>query len=120
MTAPSHAELPPAVRPGPAAWGQLILAEMRSVSRDTAGLIVPIGMPSLLMVTIGQSGATEPVAALDGMTVLEWYLLPSTLVMVMALVGVVNMPSFLAMYRKSGALKRLSVTPAHPLMVLVA
>lgn len=120
MTAPTGFELPPATRPGPTAWAHLVLAEMRSVSRDTAGLILPIGMPSLLMVTIGQSGASEPVAALDGMSVLEWYLLPSTLVMVMALVGVVNMPSFLAMYRKSGALKRLSVTPAHPLMVLVA
>lgn len=40
--------------------------------------------------------------------------------MVVALVGVVNMPSFLAAYRKYGVLKRLAVTPARPVTILLA
>jgi len=120
MSTPTASDLPPATRPGANAWAQMILAEMRMVIRDTAGLILPIGMPSLLMIMMGQGSANEPVDDLGGMTVLEWYLVPTTLVMVMTLVGVVNMPSFLAAYRKYGVLRRLGVTPAHPLMILVA
>jgi ABC-2 type transport system permease protein len=55
-----------------------------------------------------------------GRTVLDLYVLPLVLVMVLAFVGVLNMPSFLAYYRKSGILRRLAVTPASPLLVLLA
>lgn len=113
-------EMPTPTRPGPAAWWQLILAESRSVIRDTAGLIVPIGMPSLLIVTQGASYADEHVPGTGGRSIFEFSVLPLMLVMVVALVGVVNMPSFLAHYRHSGILKRLATTPAHPSMVLVA
>src|SRR5690606_35700941 len=55
-----------------------------------------------------------------GRTVLDLYVLPLVLVMVLAFVGVLNMPSFLAYYRKSGILRRLAVTPASPVLVLLA
>jgi ABC-2 type transport system permease protein len=42
------------------------------------------------------------------------------IVIVIATVGVVNMPSFLATYRKTGVLRRLAVTPLHPAAVLAA
>lgn len=48
------------------------------------------------------------------------FVLPLVLIMVIATIGVVNMPSFLAYYRRAGILRRLAVTPASPVMVLVA
>lgn len=46
--------------------------------------------------------------------------MPMMIAMVVALVGVVNMPSFVAAYRKYGVLKRLAVTPARPMAILLA
>lgn len=116
--------VPPAARPGIDAWARLTLTEAKIVVRDTAGMVIPIAMPVLIMV-MGSLGVTEEDRAhtasqYHGMSVLEGYIIPMTLAMVIALVGIVNMPSFLATYRRYGILRRLSVTPAHPLMVLVA
>lgn len=119
MTATGY-DIPRASRPGLHAWGQLILAEMKSVIRDTAGLIIPIGMPSLLLLTQGAAASQEILPGAGGRSVYEIYVMPLMLVMVVALVGVVNMPSFLAAYRRQGLLKRLAATPAHPSMVLFA
>lgn len=111
--------LPPARRLPAAAWGQMFLAEARMIIRDTSGLLLPIGMPLLLMVMNGMGDAAEEVLP-NGSAVMNAILLPLTVTMVMALVGVVNMPSFLAAYRKYGVLKGLAVTPARPLMILLA
>lgn len=111
--------LPPARRLPAAAWGQMFLAEARMVVRDTSGLIIPIGLPALLMVMNGiGDAATQRMP--DGSTVMNAVIMPLTITMVVALVGVVNMPSFLASYRKYGVLKRLAVTPARPTMILTA
>lgn len=117
-------QAPPPARPGIDAWARLTLTEGKIVARDTAGMVIPIVMPLLIMVMAGL-GVTEEDRALtasqyNGMSVLEGYVVPMTLAMVVALVGVVNMPSFLATYRRYGILRRLSATPAHPMMVLVA
>ncbi len=118
MTAPTAL---PAVRPGPRAWVALTLAEARMVARDTAGLVVPLGMPVLILVMNGiASGTDEVLPGSGGRTVLEVHVLPVTLTTVVAMVGVVNVPSFLAAYRRTGILRRLGVTPASPAMVLVA
>lgn len=114
----------PAARPGIDAWWRLTLTEGKLVARDTAGLVIPLGMPVLIMVMAGL-GITEEdraasAGAFNGMSVLEGYIVPLTLAMVVAITGMVNMPSFLATYRRYGILRRLSATPANPLMVLVA
>lgn len=114
---------PPAVastRPPAAAWGRLVLAEVRMVCRDPSGLVVPLAVPLLLLVMFGLSGAGTPVPGTGGLTVLDLYGAPIALMVVLASVGVINMPSFLATYRRTGVLKRLSVTPVHPSMVLLA
>lgn len=104
-------------------WLALTGAEMRMVVRDTAGLVIPVGLPMLILVMnglgVGDQGA-EVLPGTGGLTVFEVYVMPLVLTMVVATVGVVNMPSFLAHYRKAGVLKRLAVTPAHPAMVLAA
>ncbi len=106
--------------PGPRAWGQLLLAELRSVMRDTSGLVVPLGLPVLIMVMFGLQAADEVIPSLDGLTAFDVYVVPLCLTIVVATIGVINLPSFLAIYRKGGVLKRLSATPVHPAMVLVA
>jgi len=113
-------ELPPAHRPGPEAWKHMVLNEARMVIRDTAGLVVPIGIPMLIMVMNGLGASGEPVPELGGLSPMSAIMMPLTLAMVIALVSVVNMPSFLATYRKTRILRRLAVTPAHPTMVLLA
>lgn len=119
MTATGY-DIPRQKAPGVNAWAHLTMAELKSVVRDTAGLVVPIGMPSLFLIVQGFSASTETLPFAGGRSVLEVFVLPLMLVMVIALIGVVNMPSFLATYRKEGLLKRLAATPARPSMVLVA
>lgn len=105
-------------RPGVSAWMKLIVAEARMVVRDTAGLIIPLGMPLLIMVMQAPSASGATTAT--GHSALEFYVLPVVFAMVIATIAVINMPSFLATYRKTKILRRLAVTPASPAMVLVA
>jgi ABC-2 type transport system permease protein len=106
-------------RPGVRSWLTLVACEAKMVARDTAGLVVPVFLPLLILVMSAQSAGDQVVAA-DGITALEAYVLPLVLTMVLASIGVINMPSFLAYYRRTGILRRLAVTPASPAMVLVA
>ncbi|MET8052908.1 ABC transporter permease [Streptosporangium sp. NPDC005286] len=105
-------------RPGPRAWAGLLVCELKMVARDTAGLIVPIGLPMLILVMSASSAGRETIA--HGRTALDVHVLPLVFTMVVATTGIVNMPSFLAYYRRSGILRRLGVTPASPTLVLVA
>lgn len=107
-------------RPGPKAWLRLIQAEARMTARDTAGLIVPLGMPLLILVMQAISFDDLHQELAPDVTVLDYYLLPVVLTMVVTTIAVINMPSFLATYRKTKLLRRLAVTPASPAMVLVA
>jgi ABC-2 type transport system permease protein len=102
------------------AYALLTWTEAKLVARDVGGLVTPLLLPMLIMVMngLGSDGAPEP--RLGGLPVLDAYIVPSTLVMVVALIGVVNMPAALAAYRKYGVLRRLAVTPAHPVLVLAA
>ena len=128
MTTTSHAPTtrtgsatPSASGPGPRAWVALVAAEARMVVRDTAGLVMPFGMPLLILVMYGIGEATEIVVpGSGGRTAFDVFVVPVVLAIVVGIIGVVNMPSFLAAYRRTGVLKRLSVTPASPAMVLVA
>lgn len=105
-------------RPGARAWATLVTSEAKMVLRDTAGMIVPIALPLLIMVMSASGAAAETV---DGrITGLEAYVLPIVLAIVLGSIGMINMPGFLAYYRRTGILKRLAVTPASPLMVLTA
>lgn len=105
-------------RPGMRAMLRFIVCEARMVVRDTAGLIVPLGLPLLILLTSATAAGDQEIV--NGMTALDLFVLPLVLVMVIAAIGMINMPSFLAYYRRSGILRRLAVTPASPLMVLTA
>lgn len=105
-------------RPGAQAWLTLVVCEAKMVVRDTAGLVVPLVLPVLILLTSAGPAGDQIVAG--GRSALEVYVLPLVLTMVLATIGIINMPSFLAYYRRTGILRRLSATPASPAMVLVA
>ena len=116
--------VPAAARPRADAWGYLILSEGRLVARDTAGMIIPVVLPLLIMVmsSLGLADNEEArgLPEFGGLSPLEAIVIPITVAMIIAIVGIVNMPSFLATHRKTGVLRRLSTTPANPAMVLIA
>lgn len=105
-------------RPGAGSWLTLIRCEAKMVVRDTAGLVVPLGLPLLILVMNAAAAGDQEVAG--GRSALDLFVLPLVFTIVLATIGIVNMPSFLAYYRRSGVLRRLAVTPASPAMVLVA
>lgn len=105
-------------RPDVQSWLTLIGCEAKMVMRDTAGLIVPLGLPLLIMLTSASAAGDQVI--FNGLTAFDLFVMPLVLVMVMASISIINMPSFLAYYRRSGILRRLGVTPASPFMVLFA
>lgn len=105
-------------RPGADAWLTLTVSEAKMVVRDTAGLIVPLGLPLLILLMSASAAGDEVIAG--GYTALDLFVLPLVVTIVIATIGIINMPSFLAYYRRAGILRRLAVTPASPAMVLVA
>lgn len=115
----THTIAPPAHRPDLHAWLTLFVSEAKMVIRDTAGLVVPIALPLITVLTSATIARQETVGD-TGLTGIEAFVLPLVFAMVMAYIGILNMPSFLAYYRRTGILRRLSVTPASPAMVLVA
>ncbi|XPP26964.1 MAG: ABC transporter permease [Leucobacter sp.] len=106
-------------RPGPRAWGMLILSEAKSLVRDYASLLLPLGLPLLVLVTSASIASAEPIGD-TGFTAFEFFVLPIVLTMVFSYIGLLNMPTYLSYYRKSGILRRLGATPASPVMVLVS
>ncbi|MDO5663453.1 MAG: ABC transporter permease [Brachybacterium sp.] len=100
------------------AWAMLVLSEAKMVIRDYAGLIVPLALPVLILVSSAGMGGDQVLP--DGRTVLDVYIMPVVLAMIIAMVGIVNMPSFLSGYRKNGVLRQLAVTPISPFRVIAA
>ncbi|MFD0853227.1 ABC transporter permease, partial [Actinomadura adrarensis] len=102
------------------AWVMLTWTEGKLVVRDVAGMLIPLGLPMLIMVMNGLGADGRGAERYRGLPAMDAYIVPMTIVMVVAIIGMVNMPAVLAAYRRSGYLRRLSVTPANPMAVLVA
>ena len=119
-TTPTSTPFPPvrAHRPGLRSLLVMVRSEAKMVARDTAGMIIPFGLPLLILLTSASGAGAEVITA--GRTALDLFVMPLVVVMVLTMIGVLNMPSFLAYYRRAGILRRLAVTPASPLMVLAA
>lgn len=117
---PASAYSPPhrPYRPGLRSLLIMVRSEAKMVVRDPSGLIMPLGLPLLILLTSASAASQQVIVS--GRTALDLFVMPLVAVMVLAFIGVLNMPSFLAYYRRAGILRRLAVTPASPMMVLVA
>jgi ABC-2 type transport system permease protein len=94
--------------------------ELKLARRRPAGLIIAIGAPLVLLVTFGSIPATtRPQASLGGISFFDLYV-PSLLVFVLIVVGLMSTPQQMATYRQQGVLRRMSTTPVQPAWLLAA
>jgi ABC-2 type transport system permease protein len=102
------------------AFGLLVSTEVKLAWRRPIGLIIAVGVPLVLLVIFGSIPATtRPQAALGGISFFNLYV-PTLLVFVLIVVGLVGLPQQLATYRQLGVLRRMSTTPVPPSWLLAA
>jgi ABC-2 type transport system permease protein len=99
---------------------KLSLTELKLLSRERVRMALPIAIPVLLIVILGNVRSfRRPDAAFGGESVIDLY---TTIMVVMglALLALTNMPMIMADYRERGVLRRLQTTPIGPVRVLAA
>jgi ABC-2 type transport system permease protein len=102
------------------AFAKLLLNEARLAWRQPLGPALGLALPLLLLVICGAVPALHrPIKALGGVTYLT-LALPILMALVIAIIGIVGLPTPLVVYREQGILRRLSTTPAPPAWVLAA
>lgn len=98
----------------------LLRGEALATARDTAGLLIPVALPLLLLISNSfADGIRDPLRP-GGPRVFDVYVVPPILSIVVAIIALVNMPSFIATYRRTGVLKTLAVSPIRPASVVLA
>jgi ABC-2 type transport system permease protein len=99
---------------------KLSLTELKLLSRERVRMVLPVAIPVLLIVILGNVRSfRQPSASLGGESVIDLY---TTIMVVMglALLALTNMPMIMADYREKGVLRRLQTTPIGPVRVLAA
>lgn len=99
------------------AMTMLIRSEAKMILREPSDLLIPLGLPLLMLVMWGFQTRDAPPIAGDR-SVLDVIGLPVAFTTTIALIGIVNMPTLLTTYRKNGVLRRLALTPISPLRLL--
>jgi ABC-2 type transport system permease protein len=97
------------------AFSALTRTQFKVFLREPLAVFFGLVFPAVLLVVIGVAypGATDPVPAFDGKSLVEVYA-PTTIVLGMATMAVFLLPVALGGDRERGILRRLSTTPAHP------
>ena len=94
--------------------------EARLLAREPLLLFFGLAFPTLLLVILALVPAlSEPDPNFGGARFID-YFAPSIIVLTLAMVALQGMANVLATYREQGVLRRLSVTPVSPTIVLVA
>lgn len=93
--------------------------EMKLFLRDPGAAFFTLVLPVLLLVLNGSGGGNEPDARFDGAGVID-VLVPGYIALVIATLGLTNVPGLLATYRERGVLRRLQATPVRPSTILFA
>ncbi|WP_134322879.1 ABC transporter permease [Cumulibacter soli] len=102
----------------------LIASEARLFTRDFGNLFFVLLFPTVLLVGMGYAipDMREPLTdagALNGLRVVDLFL-PVMFCVAAATAGLAALPAYLASYRETGVLRRLSTTPMRPAGVLLA
>ena len=106
--------------PHGAAFGKIVLNEVRLARRSPMPIIGSIALPVVLMIIFGEvpeSAAT--VSTLGGLTLFAVYL-PIIMALGLTMITLLGLPGPLVSYRELGVLRRLSTTPVPPSWLLSA
>jgi len=115
----THVSVLPARAPR-SAFGKLLQSEATYAWRAPLGLLLGVGVPVLVLVVLGLiPGANKPVKSLGGLTLFSVYF-PVLIVLALAVLSLLSLPTHLASYREQGILRRLSTTPVPPGWMLAA
>lgn len=99
---------------------KLSLTELKLLTRERVRLALPVAIPLLLIIILGNIASLRvPRAIYGGESFIDLY---TTIMVVfgLALLALTNMPMLLADYRERGVLRRLQTTPIGPVRVLAA
>jgi ABC-2 type transport system permease protein len=99
---------------------KLSLTELKLLSRERVRMALPIAIPLLLIIILGNiHSLRQPKAIYGGESFIDLY---TTIMVVfgLALLALTNMPMIVADYREKGVLRRLQTTPIGPVRVLAA
>ncbi len=101
-------------------FSELLKVEGKLALREPTGLVMGIGVPTILLVVFGLIGIANPGnVANTGYTVLDLYV-PVIMVIGFIFLGIALLPNTMVRYREIGWLRRVSVTPAPPSRLLAA
>lgn len=92
--------------------------ELKLFLREPGAAFFTLVLPVLLLVFNG-AGGNEPNPRFGGAGVID-VLVPGYIALVIATLGLTNLPGLLATYRERGVLRRLQATPVHPTTILFA
>ena len=102
------------------AFAKLMESETKMAWRLPIGLVAGVAIPILLVVIFGSlPGMNHPEAKLGGLTYFDVYF-PVVIVLSVAILALVSLPTRLASFREQGILRRLSTTPVPPSWMLAA
>ena len=93
--------------------------ELKMFLREPGAAFVTLVLPVLLLVLNGSTGANERQEVFGGAGVID-VLVPGYIALVIATLGLTNVPSLLATYRERGVLRRLQAAPVRPWTILFA
>src|SRR5699024_4936800 len=99
--------------------------ETRLFLRDPGNVFFVVAFPSVLLIGMGFAipGMREPITDLPepwlGMRAIDLFA-PLMLCVAAATAGLTTVPAYLASYRETGVLRRMSTTPMQPQGVLIA
>ena len=93
--------------------------EWRRVWRFFPTVFFALAFPVMLLALFGSIFGNEPTDFFDGLGTVD-VSVPAYLALVIAVTGLTSFPLTMAEYRDKGVLRRLLVTPASPLTLLLA
>jgi ABC-2 type transport system permease protein len=113
----------PSVSQSSSSWltplARMTWIELKLFLREPAAAFFTLVLPVLLLVLNGSVSGNERSADLGGAGPID-ILVPGYIALVIATLGLTNLPGLLATYRENGVLRRLQATPVRPGTILVA
>ena len=93
--------------------------EWRRVLRFFPAVFFALAFPVMMLVLFGSIFGNEPTDFFDGLGTVD-VTVPAYMGLVIAVTGLTSLPLTMAEYRDKGVLRRLLVTPASPMTLLLA